>query len=92
MAPLVQGREQPFAGGIDFRQLRIKAVFNRYGNEQGWGVPVTLNSKSPISASGDWGRGGSGMAKREKYGLAVMAAMLLAVVSAQATSHVRIVR
>src|ERR1017187_6529909 len=32
------------------------------------------------------------MAKREKYGLVVMAAMLLAVVSAQATSHVRIVR
>jgi hypothetical protein len=32
------------------------------------------------------------MAKRQKCGLAVMAAMLLAVVSAQATSHVRIVR
>src|SRR5664279_5915656 len=32
------------------------------------------------------------MATRKKFGLAVMAAMLLAVVSAQATSHVRIVR
>src|ERR1035438_2689265 len=32
------------------------------------------------------------MAKRRKYGLAAMAVMLLAVVSAQATSHVRIVR
>src|ERR1035441_4870926 len=32
------------------------------------------------------------MANRRKFGLAVMAAMLMAVVSAQATSHVRIVR
>jgi hypothetical protein len=32
------------------------------------------------------------MAKRRKFGLAAMAVMLLAVVSAQATSHVRIVR
>ncbi len=79
-----------FAGRTDFRQLSIKRVFNE-GGERGIRVPDALKAET-VKNIRKRAQRGNDMANRRNLSVAALVVMLLAAVSAQATSHVRIVR